>query len=121
MAVREDRENIVFLHRIVPGGADRSYGIAVARLAGVPPPVLKRAKSVLDRLEKAREKTGGLAAGLGDLPLFAAMQEEPEPQRDALRDRLLELDIDALAPRDALDALYALKAEAQRESEREGD
>ena len=49
------------------------------------------------------------------------MQEEPEPQRDALRDRLLELDIDALAPRDALDALYALKAEAQSESEREGD
>ncbi|GAA3785718.1 DNA mismatch repair protein MutS [Qipengyuania pelagi] len=118
---REWKGDLVLLHELAKGPADRSYGIAVARLAGVPPPVLKRAKSVLDRLEKAREKTGGLAAGLGDLPLFAAMQEEPEPQRDALRDRLLELDIDALAPRDALDALYALKAEAQRESEREGD
>jgi DNA mismatch repair protein MutS len=118
---REWKGDLVLLHELAKGPADRSYGIAVARLAGVPPPVLKRAKSVLDRLEKAREKTGGLAAGLGDLPLFAAMQEEPEPQRDALRDRLLELDIDALAPRDALDALYALKAEAQSESEREGD
>ena len=118
---REWKGDLVLLHELAKGPADRSYGIAVARLAGVPPPVLKRAKSVLDRLEKAREKTGGLAAGLGDLPLFAAMQEEPEPQRDALRDRLLELDIDALAPRDALDALYALKAQAQSEREREGD
>lgn len=54
VAVREDRENIVFLHRIVPGGADRSYGIHVASLAGVPDPVLERAKSLLDRLEKGQ-------------------------------------------------------------------
>lgn len=54
VAVREDRENIVFLHRIVPGGADRSYGIHVASLAGVPEPVLERAKSLLDRLEKGQ-------------------------------------------------------------------
>ncbi len=114
---REWKGDLVLLHELAKGPADRSYGIAVARLAGVPPPVLKRAKSVLDRLEKAREKTGGLAAGLGDLPLFAAMAEEPEPQRDALRDRLLELDIDALAPREALDTLYALKAEAAADTE----
>ena len=109
---REWKGDLVLLHELARGPADRSYGIAVARLAGVPPSVLKRAKSVLDRLEKAREKTGGLAAGLGDLPLFAAMAEEPEPRRDTLRDRLLELDLDALAPREALDTLYALKAEA---------
>ena len=114
---REWKGDLVLMHELAKGPADRSYGIAVARLAGVPPPVLKRAKSVLDRLEKAREKTGGLAAGLGDLPLFAAMAEEPEPQRDALRDRLLELDIDALAPREALDTLYALKAEAAADTE----
>lgn len=54
VAVREDRENIVFLHRIVPGGADRSYGIHVASLAGVPDPVLERAKSLLDRLERGQ-------------------------------------------------------------------
>ena len=117
MRAREWKGDLVLLHELAKGPADRSYGIAVARLAGVPPPVLKRAKSVLDRLEKAREKTGGLAAGLGDLPLFAAMAEEPEPQRDALRDRLLELDIDALAPREALDTLYALKAEAAADTE----
>ena len=114
---REWKGDLVLLHELAKGPADRSYGIAVARLAGVPPPVLKRAKSVLDRLEKAREKTGGLAAGVGDLPLFAAMAEEPEPQRDALRDRLLELDIDALAPREALDILYALKAEMAADTE----
>ncbi len=114
---REWKGDLVLLHELARGPADRSYGIAVARLAGVPPPVLKRAKSVLDRLEKAREKTGGLAAGLGDLPLFAAMAEEPEPRRDTLRDRLLELDLDALAPREALDTLYALKAEAAADTE----
>ena len=54
MAVREDRETIVFLHRIVPGGADRSYGIHVASLAGVPEPVLARAKTLLEKLERGQ-------------------------------------------------------------------
>ena len=114
---REWKGDLVLLHELAQGPADRSYGLAVARLAGVPPPVLKRAKAVLDKLEKVREKTGGLAAGLGDLPLFAAMAEEPEAPRDALRDRLLELDLDALAPREALETLYALKAEAAANTE----
>ena len=54
------------------GPADRSYGLAVAKLAGLPPPVLARAKAVLAKLEKGRAATGGIAAGLDDLPLFAA-------------------------------------------------
>ena len=85
----------------------------MARLAGVPPPVLKRAKSVLDKLEKGRAATGGLAAGLGELPLFAAsVAAAEERQTDALRDRLEALDIDRLSPREALELLYELKRDA---------
>ena len=60
-------------HRqVAEGAADRSYGIAVAKLAGLPPKVVTRAKSVLAKLEAGRDATGGIAAGLDDLPLFAA-------------------------------------------------
>ncbi len=109
---REWKGDLVLLHELARGPADRSYGLAVARLAGVPDAVVARAKSVLDRLEKGRAETGGLAAGLGDLPLFAAASAVQEERRDTLRDRLRELDVDALSPRDALDALYALKQDA---------
>ena len=68
---------------------------------------------MLDRLEKGRAETGGLAAGLGDLPLFAAAAAVPEVPVDAVRDRLQALDIDALSPREALDVLYALKRAAE--------
>jgi DNA mismatch repair protein MutS len=74
--------------------------------------VVKRARAVLDKLEKGRAATGGLAAGLDDLPLFAAAVEAAEEKVDALRERLNALDIDALSPREALDVLYQLKAQA---------
>ena len=109
---REWKGDLVLLHELAPGPADKSYGLAVARLAGVSPGVLRRAKSVLDRLEKGRATTGGLAAGLDDLPLFAAAIEAAEDKVDALRERLNGLDIDALTPRAALDLLYDLKREA---------
>jgi DNA mismatch repair protein MutS len=109
---REWKGELVLLHELAEGPADRSYGLAVARLAGVPAPVLKRAKAVLDRLEKGRAETGGLAAGLGDLPLFAAAFEAEVEVLDGLRERLNGLDIDALSPREALDLLYELKREA---------
>jgi DNA mismatch repair protein MutS len=64
------------------------------------------------KLEKGRAETGGLAAGLGDLPLFAAAQEHREEQCDTLRDKLRDMDVDALSPRDALEVLYDLKREA---------
>ncbi|HVJ02814.1 MAG TPA: DNA mismatch repair protein MutS, partial [Sphingomonas sp.] len=96
--------------------ADRSYGIAVARLAGMPPVTIKRAKAVLDKLEAGREKTGGLAAGLDDLPLFAAAAEAEEEAVDALRAELDGIDIDALSPREALDMLYRLKELAREAS-----
>jgi DNA mismatch repair protein MutS len=109
---REWKGDLVLLHEVAPGPADRSYGLAVARLAGVPAPVLARARQVLDRLEKGRAETGGLAAGLGDLPLFAAATEAAEDKLDTIRERLSALDIDALSPRQALDLLYELKREA---------
>jgi DNA mismatch repair protein MutS len=110
---REWKGDLVLLHEVAEGPADRSYGIAVARLAGVPPATIRRAKAVLDKLEAGRAKTGGLAAGLDDLPLFAAAQAAEAPKVDALRDALAALDVDALTPREALDQLYRLKGIAQ--------
>jgi DNA mismatch repair protein MutS len=109
---REWKGELVLLHELAEGPADRSYGLAVARLAGVSAQVLSRAKAVLDKLEKGRAQTGGLAAGLGDLPLFAAAMEAAEEQCDELRERLQALDLDALSPRDALELLYDLKRQA---------
>ncbi|UNU44322.1 DNA mismatch repair protein MutS [Sphingopyxis sp. YF1] len=107
---REWQGDLVLLHELADGPADRSYGLAVARLAGVSPKVVKRAEAVLAKLEAGREKTGGLAAGLDDLPLFAAtLAAEPEAAKDALRETLAGIDPDALTPREALDALYRLK------------
>ena len=107
---REYKGELVLLHEVAPGPADRSYGLAVARLAGLPAPVVARAKDVLKRLEAGRAATGGLAAGLDDLPLFAAAIEAEAARTDPLRDALLAIDADALTPRDALEALYRLKA-----------
>lgn len=109
---REWKGDLVLLHEVAEGSADRSYGLAVAKLAGVPAPVVKRARAVLDKLEKGRAETGGIAAGLGDLPLFAAAAEVVEEQCDKLREALRDLDVDALSPRDALEKLYQLKREA---------
>ncbi len=109
---KEWKGDLVLLHEVAEGAADRSYGLAVAKLAGVPREVIARARSVLDKLEKGRAETGGLAAGLGELPLFAAAAQAEEAQCDALRERLQALDVDALTPREALDLLYGLKREA---------
>ncbi len=113
---REWKGELVLLHELSEGAADRSYGLAVARLAGVPPKVISRAKSVLEKLEKGRAETGGLAAGLGELPLFAAAEEAREETCDSLREKLRDMDVDALSPRDALEILYDLKREAGTEA-----
>ena len=105
---REWKGELVLLHELAEGPADRSYGIAVAKLAGLPPPVLARAKAVLGKLEAGRDATGGIAAGLDDLPLFASQQVE-KVTADPLVEALAALDPDALTPRDALEVLYALK------------
>ena len=106
---REWKGDLVLLHEVAGGAADRSYGIAVARLAGLPPPVVSRAKAVLAKLEAGRDATGGIAAGLDDLPLFAAAAKDDGPA-DPLVEALGSIDPDALTPREALEALYRLKA-----------
>jgi DNA mismatch repair protein MutS len=113
---REWKGDLVLLHELADGPADRSYGIAVAKLAGLPPPVLARAKSVLAKLEEGRAATGGIAAGLDDLPLFAAVPRE-EPASDPVHDALAEIEPDTLAPREALELIYRLK---RLQAEREG-
>jgi DNA mismatch repair protein MutS len=114
---REWKGDLVLLHELAQGPADRSYGLAVARLAGLPPTVLKRAKDVLTRLEAGKAKTGGIAAGLDDLPLFAAAAAQEEEKLDPVRAALHAIDADALSPREALEQLYQLKQLAAASSE----
>jgi DNA mismatch repair protein MutS len=110
--VKEWRDEIVFLYRVVQGAADRSYGIHVAKLAGLPGPVLSRAGEVLSALEKAdgRPKPSDLA---DDLPLFSAARAAPEIKAGGpspLEQALAALSPDAMTPKEALEALYRLKA-----------
>ena len=106
---REHKGDLVLLHELADGPADRSYGLAVARLAGLPAPVIGRAKAVLAKLEAGRAATGGLAAGLDDLPLFAALIEAEPAERDPVTLLLEETHPDQLSPREALDLIYRLK------------
>jgi DNA mismatch repair protein MutS len=108
VAVMEQEGSVVFLHRIVPGGADRSYGIHVAELAGMPAPVVQRAREVLATLEAA--STRPLARRAPPLP------QRPLPlmiPRDGLEAELAALDLDGLTPLQALNKLYELKAKAE--------
>ena len=112
--VTEWNGEVVFLHEVVPGAADRSYGIQVAKLAGLPPAVVERARAILGELEKT-EREKPVASLVDDLPLFAAPVRRPAPvveaaaAPDALREALAELDLDEMTPREALEALYRLK------------
>ena len=118
MRVKEWQGEVVFLHEVVPGAADRSYGIQVAKLAGLPPSVIERAKLVLAQLE-AEDRISPARKLIDDLPLFAATRRPAAtapamPQADAALAGLVEalnaLHPDEMSPRDALEALYALKA-----------
>ncbi len=113
LRAREWKGELVFLHEVATGAADRSYGLAVARLAGVPDPVIARAKAVLARLKAGR-------VPLAELPLFAGADAAPEPglpaQSAMILDRLRALDPDALSPREAhalLSELAVLAAQDQ--------
>ncbi|MBK8175936.1 MAG: DNA mismatch repair protein MutS [Rhodospirillales bacterium] len=110
MRVKEWQGDVVFLHEVVPGAADRSYGIHVARLAGLPPAAVERALQVLEILETG-EQSSAVTRLADDLPLFAAAERRSQPQRpSAVEERLQAIDPDNLTPREALDLLYALKA-----------
>ena len=110
MRVKEWKGEVVFLHEVGPGTADRSYGIHVAKLAGLPKSVTARAEEVLGVLEKG-EQGGALARLADDLPLFNAARRRPEPApRESAAEALLrDIRPDELTPRDALDLLYRLK------------
>jgi DNA mismatch repair protein MutS len=117
VAVREWKGDVVFLRRIVPGPASQSYGIQVARLAGVPAPVIERAKQILHNLEQGELNESGqprLAEGNGaraeQLALFG-------PREQRLRDELSAIDVDRLTPLDALTRLHALVELARKGSE----
>ncbi len=117
MRVADFRGEIVFLHEVAQGAADRSYGIHVARLAGLPPDVIARAQKILTQLE-ASDRQAPVQKLVDDLPLFAVATRasEPEPTpADPLRELLDGLDPDELTPRAALEALYALKKTRNRE------
>ena len=113
MRVTEYKGDVVFLHEVVPGAADRSYGIQVAKLAGLPAPVVARAQAVLKELEKT-DRTAPTARLVDDLPLFAFPPAAPvveAPARpDPLRAAVEALQPDEMTPREALEALYRLKA-----------
>ncbi|GIL02405.1 MAG: DNA mismatch repair protein MutS [Alphaproteobacteria bacterium] len=117
MKVREWQGDVIFLHEVVPGAADRSYGIQVARLAGLPPAVVSRARDVLDQLESA-ERARPAAALVDDLPLFAvAASGRPAPAsaESAVLKALDELVPDDMTPRQALETLYRLRALAREQ------
>jgi DNA mismatch repair protein MutS len=109
--VKEWQGDVVFLHEVVAGAADRSYGIQVAKLAGLPSSVTERAKLVLARLEQ-EDRTA--PKGFEDLPLFAVPQkaphEKPESAEDLLVAALTAINPDDLSPREAMETLYMLKA-----------
>ncbi|WP_224824393.1 DNA mismatch repair protein MutS [Cognatishimia sp. MH4019] len=113
VTVKEWDGEVIFLHEVKRGAADRSYGVQVARLAGLPGKVVNRAKTILAELESG-EGSGGakVAALIDDLPLFAATPETPvaAPQSSKVDARLGDIVPDELTPKDALNLIYELKA-----------
>lgn len=110
MAVKEWDGDVVFLHEVIEGSADRSYGIQVAKLAGLPDAVVQRARQVLDQLESQnRERSGDTL--IDDLPLFSvAAPKAAQPASSPVLDELAKLQPDELTPKEALEALYSLKS-----------
>jgi DNA mismatch repair protein MutS len=113
MKVKEWQDDVVFLHEVTPGTADRSYGIQVAKLAGLPPAVIERAGLVLETLEKTREQNPATPM-VDDLPLFSATVEKiAKAQKSkgpsALEQAFAEVNPDDLSPKEALELIYRLK------------
>ena len=112
MQIKEWKDEIIFLHAVAKGSADRSYGIHVAKMAGLPPVVVARAEAVLEQLEKG-DKASAAGRLADDLPLFQAMLAVPPPRTasgpSAVDARLAEINPDSLTPLQALEALYELR------------
>ncbi len=113
MKIKEFNGEVIFLHEVIDGAADRSYGIHVAKLAGLPKLVVKRAEQVLDSLEHS-DKSTYITKMIDDLPLFAAVQKKMEEKEEREEEMPLvkavkELNPDDYSPKDALEKLYELK------------
>ncbi|HHX90905.1 MAG TPA: DNA mismatch repair protein MutS, partial [Paracoccus sp.] len=119
VAVREWEGEVVFLHEVLRGAADRSYGVQVARLAGLPDAVIARARDVLEMLERGDEGQRGAKGLIDDLPLFSVKPApKPAPVREsAVEARLKAAHPDALTPREALALVYDLHALLQDKAE----
>lgn len=111
LAVREEGHEVIFLHKVVPGGADRSYGIHVARLAGIPAPVIHRAETLLKQLESGEFRPGQPEEESAFQPLLIA-QEHP------ILSELRALDVNSLTPLEALTHLYAWQKQLTGEKKR---
>jgi DNA mismatch repair protein MutS len=108
--VRETGDTVVFLHRLEPGGTDRSYGVHVAQLAGLPPAVVRRAREILHTLEGEHRMVPGRPPeppDPGQLGLFA-----DAPGRHPLMDELRDIDLNAMTPLEALNRLAELQRKA---------
>ncbi len=116
VTVKEWEGDVIFLHEVRKGAADRSYGVQVARLAGLPPSVIDRAKVVLEALEKGEREGGSQKALIDDLPLFRALPPQaprPVKQESIIEARLRDIHPDELTPIEALRLLYELKQVAK--------
>jgi len=115
--VKEWQGEVVFLHEVIAGAADHSYGIQVAKLAGLPASVIERAKVVLAKLE---QEDRAAPKGFEDLPLFAVpsrpSQDARQPAEDLLAAALAAINPDDLSPREAMEALYRLKEQAAKKA-----
>ena len=119
MQVKEWQDEIVFLHKVVQGAADRSYGIHVAKLAGLPQSAIERAHDVLTLLE-GDERSGSARELAADLPLFAAAPAQPQTKAKGpseAEQALAEINPDEMTPREALEALYRLRATMDKDTQ----
>jgi len=119
VAVREWDGDVIFLHEVRDGAADRSYGVQVAQLAGLPPAVITRARSVLEALEKGERENTSPKALIDDLPLFSAVASAPQPatskSENEIEAQIKDLHPDTMTPMEALQALYQLKTLVQED------
>jgi DNA mismatch repair protein MutS len=111
VAVRETGDTVVFLHRLEPGGTDRSYGIHVAQLAGLPEGVVRRAREILVTLEGEHRMVPGAPAAPRDPGQLALFTEPPPP--DPMVEELRRIDVNALTPLEALNRLAEFKRRAE--------
>jgi DNA mismatch repair protein MutS len=117
VAAREWKDDIIFLHKILPGRSDRSYGIQVARLAGLPASVTARARDILTSLEQDELTRGGKPSLSGAAPAAAQQQlglfQTANPADERLKQRLRDVDINRTTPIEALQLLEDLKKELE--------